>query len=463
LGWHRQPGSGGQFRDIFREGWGGKYREKPENNVFEMKRKMEKAYLIISLLFVCFIPTHLSGQTIEFISNINTPGDPYGIFVSGNYAYIADGDSGLQVVNISDLQNLFIVSSFQTPGISDDIFVSGNYVLMTDAYSGLQLINISDPANPVLSGNYDQGGYGVNGDLFVSGDYAYALDDGLLSIVDFSDPSVPFLAGTYNAIQPSHSVFVIDSILYISFGDCLYPWDCLGGFEIINVSNPSNPVSLLEDPIWWGPLLDIFVSGNLACSAEGGWFGTDFGGFLIFDVTDPSSPFELGYYHLAEQQARSVYVSTDFAFICSDSLLVFDISVPVNPSLITSYPIYARDQYVRDNFIFLAELYTMTILRLTTSRAEENSLETPAKAIIFSAYPNPFNSATNISIDGNLEAVSEIAIYDITGRRIKSFAPVSQITWDGTDNRGTPVSSGIYFVKAIAESFEKSLRITLIK
>jgi hypothetical protein len=85
-----------------------------------MKQSMEKAYLIISLLLLLFIPNHLSGQTIEFVSNINTPGEPHGIFVSDNYAYIADRDSGLQVVNISDLQNPFIVfHSIQFPDAGD--------------------------------------------------------------------------------------------------------------------------------------------------------------------------------------------------------------------------------------------------------------------------------------------------------------------------------------------------------
>jgi hypothetical protein len=89
-------------------------------------------------------------------------------------------------------------------------------------------------------------------------------------------------------------------------------------------------------------------------------------------------------------------------------------------------------------------------------------IPTPS-TLSLSAHPNPFNSTTNISIDGNLEAVSEIAIYDITGRRIKSFAPSTRITWDGADSRGAPVSSGIYFVKAKAWDFEKSLRITFLK
>ena len=93
----------------------------------------------------------------------------------------------------------------------------------------------------------------------------------------------------------------------------------------------------------------------------------------------------------------------------------------------------------------------------------DEDLPLPPSNFSLSAYPNPFNNQTNISIDGNLESVSEIAIYDITGRRIKTYAPTPQITWDGTDSRGAPVSSGIYFVKVGAGDIEKSLRITLLK
>lgn len=80
-----------------------------------------------------------------------------------------------------------------------------------------------------------------------------------------------------------------------------------------------------------------------------------------------------------------------------------------------------------------------------------------------SAYPNPFNNQTNISIDATLESISDIAVYDITGRKIRSFKPSPQITWDGNDDAGSPISSGIYFVKVTTESAEKSLRITYLK
>jgi hypothetical protein len=111
--------------------------------------------------------------------------------------------------------------------------------------------------------------------------------------------------------------------------------------------------------------------------------------------------------------------------------------------------------------MFCDPIYEIWVSELVTDIGDE-SVAIPS-AFSLSAYPNPFNSATNIAIEGNLEAVSEIAIYDITGRRIKSFAPASLITWDGTDRRGKPVSSGIYFVKVGAGNIEKSLRITFLK
>jgi hypothetical protein len=104
------------------------------------------------------------------------------------------------------------------------------------------------------------------------------------------------------------------------------------------------------------------------------------------------------------------------------------------------------------------ESYQIWVSELETD-IENDSPPIPS-AFSLSAYPNPFNSVTKISIDGNLESVSEIAIYDITGRRIRTFAPAPLITWDGTDSRGTPVSSGIYFVKVCVRDIEKSLRIT---
>ncbi len=70
----------------------------------------------------------------------------------------------------------------------------------------------------------------------------------------------------------------------------------------------------------------------------------------------------------------------------------------------------------------------------------------------FYNYPNPFNSRTKISYyaDGN-EDIS-ISIYDMMGRKIKSIVDRSHkkgnyvVIWNGDDNLGNKIASGLYLI-----------------
>jgi hypothetical protein len=74
------------------------------------------------------------------------------------------------------------------------------------------------------------------------------------------------------------------------------------------------------------------------------------------------------------------------------------------------------------------------------------------------AYPVPY-SAGELTIAfatvtvGGAPVESEVAIYDVAGRRVKTVArgrfadAVGVVKWDGRDNNGAPVASGIYFVR----------------
>lgn len=67
-------------------------------------------------------------------------------------------------------------------------------------------------------------------------------------------------------------------------------------------------------------------------------------------------------------------------------------------------------------------------------------------------YPNPFNPETKIYFSTVEDAESvEISIYNINGQKIKTFKiPQSatcnpnSIVWNGVDDSGKPVSSGVY-------------------
>ena len=180
----------------------------------------------------------------------DTPDYAEGIMVSGNYAYVADGDSGLQIINISNPESPTFVSSYNTPGHATDVYISGNYAYVADGYSGLQIINISNPASPILTGSFTQGrAMGV----FVSGNYAYVTIGGSgsngLQIIDVTNPSTPTLIGSYQTIYDAHGVFVSGNYAYVA--------NSYSGLIIIDISNPASPTltgSYDTPGSWWALL-----------------------------------------------------------------------------------------------------------------------------------------------------------------------------------------------------------------
>lgn len=86
-------------------------------------------------------------------------------------------------------------------------------------------------------------------------------------------------------------------------------------------------------------------------------------------------------------------------------------------------------------------------------------------------YPNPFNTETTIrySLSGHAEREIELSIFDILGRRIRTLKDCSEsggvhsAAWDGTDNEGEPVSSGVYFYRLKSDSETLTKKMLLVK
>jgi phosphatidylserine/phosphatidylglycerophosphate/cardiolipin synthase-like enzyme len=78
--------------------------------------------------------------------------------------------------------------------------------------------------------------------------------------------------------------------------------------------------------------------------------------------------------------------------------------------------------------------------------------ETPHSFMLYQNYPNPFNSATMISyeIKGNSDQQVELAMFNLLGQRIKTLVSQNEsagfykVQWDGRNESGEMVSSGIY-------------------
>ena len=85
-------------------------------------------------------------------------------------------------------------------------------------------------------------------------------------------------------------------------------------------------------------------------------------------------------------------------------------------------------------------------------------------------YPNPFNGTTQIQFDLPKSSHVTLEIFNVLGQKVKTLvdeelqAGYKQVTWDGKDQRGNLVSTGIYFYRIRAENqFTDMRKMLLIK
>ncbi|SVC69919.1 uncharacterized protein METZ01_LOCUS322773, partial [marine metagenome] len=84
-------------------------------------------------------------------------------------------------------------------------------------------------------------------------------------------------------------------------------------------------------------------------------------------------------------------------------------------------------------------------------------------------YPNPFNSTTTLHYDIPENAMVNITIYNMLGRKVKTLMNQTQdagyksVIWDATNYYGKPVSAGIYLYQIQAGEYIRTMKMVLLK
>jgi len=99
----------------------------------------------------------------------------------------------------------------------------------------------------------------------------------------------------------------------------------------------------------------------------------------------------------------------------------------------------------------------------------------PSEYKLHANHPNPFNPITSINFDLPEKSITSLVVYDLLGRQIKTLVNgleqpgFRQITWNGTDQNGRSLTSGMYIYRLTANSqesektFTKSQKMILLK
>lgn len=93
----------------------------------------------------------------------------------------------------------------------------------------------------------------------------------------------------------------------------------------------------------------------------------------------------------------------------------------------------------------------------------------PASLPRLASFPNPFNPNTLVAYQVTVPGRVRLAVFDILGQQVKQLldAPQAageyQLRWDGTDDAGHPVVSGVYLCRLVAPGGTQVRKMTVLR
>jgi hypothetical protein len=107
--------------------------------------------------------------------------------------------------------------------------------------------------------------------------------------------------------------------------------------------------------------------------------------------------------------------------------------------------------------------------RTNTLVDEDPEFMAPDAFDLLGNYPNPFNGATIIRIKNHRTAKIMADIYDVAGRRVRALASAQfpagdvHLRWDGADDYGRDLPSGLYILRVRSQSDSQAQRLMLLR
>lgn len=267
----------------------------------------------------------------------------YGVVSRDNRAYVASGESGLAIVDLTDPAAPVMLGQATGIGDATAVAIDGDTACVASGFDGLYTVHIGDPGAPVMLGHWDTPGEAESYDVAIKGDLAFLAEQ--------PDWGADPLVG--------------------------------GGLRVVDMSNRSDP-----QPIGYCDTREegqaVAVRGDYAYLAVGYYsddLGEQVGGLSVIDISNPNGPFEVGF-ALLTGEAHGVAIQWPYAYVASDrGLHAVNISEATDPVVVDELVVPAYDVAVEAGYAYVASTnLTLVDIQDPTDLLKHGQFSTPGRA-----------------------------------------------------------------------------------
>lgn len=371
----------------------------------------------------------------------------------GAFAYAVGTDDYFRVLDVSDLTQPLPRGTLYIPGDNPTLVVRGDLAYVLD-WQQLRIIDVSNPDLPQVLGVLPLSDLPT--DLVIQGDRAYASrQPSGFHTIDISNPSAPSLLHT--------ATFGVLNVNMAVSGDAVYLGDFINGIIVVDNSNPLNPVMVthLTQPV--GEQTELAIADDaLYVSAQDS-------GLLIYDISSPLAPVQVAVQDFGASGVLDI-AGDRMTLRGGRELLFLDRTDPLDLKLLGSasgYVVYTVAQGAEAIFAAGAAPAGLQIFPLACT---PTAAPDPAPApVALRAWPNPFNPQVTLEFSLATPAHGTLEIYDVAGRRLATVAAGSfaagenRAVWEGRDESGQALPSGVYFARLAAGDARANWKLVLLR
>ncbi len=438
----------------------------------------------------------------ELISSVWSPGHPLGIAVRDGFAYTANwcnelggNVSGLRIFNVEDPENPELIFQELTEGQSHDIVLAGDYAYITDGERGLKVFDISDLDNIEQVGSYNTPGMACR--MTMNEGLIYLADQTNLGIyIPTFDNEAPQVIAEIEDVElnedpePRHVVIAdLDDIIIDPDGNFGLEFSVQGAPDEANMFIDNNHV-LSVTP---NDNINIPDGCQVTISAE------DIGGLTVeteFNLTINPVNDAPDLFQLLEPADESQVFCQDtvlfswadsfdpddgeevlywFSLDCEDLGISISYQIPEDSTSITiSLDTLNGGCMTVETFWWVTAISgidsTECERRFSMEVEGTGDVDLENRPVyqfgIASIYPNPFNARTTIKYTVPSIRIVSLQVFDINGRLGETLvdeikpAGMHRVEWDGGE-----VGAGVYFVRMTdeGERINEIRKVVLIK